>query len=100
MWGDYRHEFVRVIGVSTGKASVLICCYTFDRLDDTLAAIRSVLAQTLEPHEVIVAVDNNAALAAELERTLPDPVAVFLNDHHPGLSETRNVAVNKATGEI
>ena len=42
--------------------SVIICCYTEDRLDDIRKAVESVQAQTRPPEEIILAVDNNARL--------------------------------------
>jgi glucosyl-dolichyl phosphate glucuronosyltransferase len=80
--------------------SALICCYTFDRFDETVAAVASVLAQTVTPHQVIVAADNNRELAEELEKALPPSVLVVVNEGMRGLSETRNVGIRHATGSI
>jgi hypothetical protein len=49
--------------------SVVICAYTLDRWDDTLAAIRSVLGQTLPPEQVIVVSDHNPQLFDRSSRT-------------------------------
>jgi len=44
------------------SVSVIICAYTEERLKDIHEAVDSVLAQTLKPHEVILAVDHNQGL--------------------------------------
>jgi cellulose synthase/poly-beta-1,6-N-acetylglucosamine synthase-like glycosyltransferase len=80
--------------------SLVVCCYTFDRLEDSLAAVRSGFEQSIRPREVIVSVDHNADLAETLRERLPVEAVVLLNDGVRGLSETRNVAIARATGEI
>ena len=71
------------------------------RLKDVHEAVGSVLAQTLEPHEVIVAVDHNEELLHTLRAELDSQVNVVLNDGpHRGSSATDNVGVSAATGDI
>ena len=82
------------------KVSVVICAYTAERLNDIHEAVASVLVQTLKPHEVIVAVDNNEELFHRLKAELPPEVRVVLNMGAPGSSETRNVGIRNAGGEI
>jgi cellulose synthase/poly-beta-1,6-N-acetylglucosamine synthase-like glycosyltransferase len=83
------------------KISVVICCYTLDRLGDVKEAISSVISQTLKPHEVIVAVDHNRELFHTLKAELPkSAVKLVLSEGTPGLSETRNTAINVSRGEI
>jgi glycosyltransferase involved in cell wall biosynthesis len=86
--------------VNQPSVSVVICCYTTERLKDLHEAVASVLAQTLKPHEVIVAVDNNQDLFHRLVSELPPPVRVVANTGTPGLSETRNVGIRASTGAI
>jgi glycosyltransferase involved in cell wall biosynthesis len=81
-------------------ASVLICCFSFDRLPDTRAAIQSILDQTVAPHELILSVDNNPELAVELENTLPPSTIVVRNEDERGESATRNTGVAVATSEV
>ena len=45
---------------------VVICAYTFDRWDDTLAAVASVRSQTTQPDQIVVVVDHNPPLYARL----------------------------------
>ncbi len=92
------------------KISVIICAYTTDRLKDIHEAVNSVQAQTLEPGEVIIAVDHNEELYQELTETYGDsanlnesqpiPIKLVLNTSTYGLSETRNVGIRAATGDI
>ncbi|MGB2799364.1 MAG: glycosyltransferase family 2 protein, partial [Dehalococcoidia bacterium] len=83
------------------RVSVIICAYTMERLKDIHEAVDSVLAQTLKPHEVIVAVDHNQELLHSLKSELPPDVKVVLNDSpHGGSSATDNVGVSIATGDI
>jgi glycosyltransferase involved in cell wall biosynthesis len=84
----------------TVKVSVIICAYTIERLKDIHEAIDSVITQTLKPYELIVAVDHNNELFKRLKAELPSGVKVILNEGAQGLSETRNVGIRVATGEI
>jgi glycosyltransferase involved in cell wall biosynthesis len=102
--------------VSELTASVIICCYTEERLKDIYEAVESVLAQTLKPHEVILAVDHNKHLYERLAETYQDsievrknsinlnqspvPILLVLNEGAQGLSETRNVGIRAASGDI
>ncbi|MGB2800301.1 MAG: glycosyltransferase family 2 protein [Dehalococcoidia bacterium] len=85
---------------SDEKVSVIICAYSMERLRDIHEAVDSVLAQTLKPHEVIIAIDHNKELFHRLESELPPEVKLVLNEGPPGLSETRNVGIRSSSGEI
>lgn len=79
--------------------SVIISAYTFDRWDELVAAVRSALAQTLPPAEVLVVVDNNDELLAQATAELPEALVVP-NDQVPGLSGARMTGAHHATGTI
>jgi glycosyltransferase involved in cell wall biosynthesis len=79
--------------------SVVICAYTEDRWDDVLAAVASVRAQSLVPHEIIVVVDHNPSLYARLSSALPE-VQVAQNQHERGLSGGKNTGIGLATADI
>ncbi|PVZ04591.1 glycosyl transferase family 2 [Actinomycetospora cinnamomea] len=83
----------------TPSVSVVICAYTEQRWDDVLAAVASVQAQSLDPHELIVVIDHNADLHARLARALPDAI-VIENQEARGLSGGKNTGVAAATGEV
>ena len=82
------------------KVSVIICCYTLERFNDIHEAVDSVMSQTLEPHELIIAVDHNVELLEKLKEVLPLNIKIILNEGVKGLSETRNVGIRNATGDI
>lgn len=81
------------------RMSVVICAYTFDRLEDVRAAVASVQVQTLAPSDVIVVVDRNPDLQRVLEPELLG-VKVVANTDVPGLSGARNTGVAAADGEV
>jgi GT2 family glycosyltransferase len=80
------------------SVSAVICAFSDDRWDDTLAAVASVKAQRPEPHEVILVVDHNPALQARFAATLD--VTVVENRETRGLSGGKNTGVSVATGDI
>jgi glucosyl-dolichyl phosphate glucuronosyltransferase len=79
--------------------SVVICAYSDERWDDTLAAVASGQAQCPAPHEVILVVDHNPALRSRLAAALDD-VTVVENQQARGLSGGKNTGVALATGDI
>jgi glycosyltransferase involved in cell wall biosynthesis len=80
--------------------SVIICCYTEERLQDIREAVASVQSQTRQPEEIILAVDNNRALYERLKEEFAGQVIVVLNDTIRGLSATRNVGIAAAQGDL
>jgi glycosyltransferase involved in cell wall biosynthesis len=85
----------------TAAVSVIICCYTEERLQDIREAIASVQAQTRTPDEIIVAVDNNKFLYERLAAEYRgQQVKLVLNDAVRGLSATRNAGITAAGGEL
>ncbi|MBN2099413.1 MAG: glycosyltransferase family 2 protein [Dehalococcoidia bacterium] len=82
------------------SVSVIICAYTEERLKDIHEAVDSVLAQTLKPHQLILAIDRNEDLFHRLRIELPSEICVVLNTGTPGLSNTRNTGIQSSTGEI
>ncbi|MFC1924387.1 glycosyltransferase family 2 protein [Chloroflexota bacterium] len=77
-----------------------MCAYSLERVTDTKDAVQSVLAQTMQPIEVIVSVDNNEGVYERLRDELPDNVNVILNSSIQGLSETRNAGIRASNGDI
>lgn len=72
--------------------SVVMAVHTEERLENIRAALESLRRQHLKPQAVIVAVDNNDALASLLEEQF-DWVTVVTNRNHRGASATRNRGV-------
>jgi glucosyl-dolichyl phosphate glucuronosyltransferase len=78
---------------------VVICAYTEQRWDDTIAAVDSVRAQSLTPDEVVVVVDHNRGLFTRLREALPD-VTVVENRHGQGLSGGKDTGVDVTSSDI
>jgi glucosyl-dolichyl phosphate glucuronosyltransferase len=82
------------------KVSVIICCYTMDRLKDVYEAIKSVQKQSHKPYEIIIVVDHTLELFTKLKAELTHDIKLFLSNGTPGLSEARNVGIHNANGQI
>jgi GT2 family glycosyltransferase len=78
-----------IAGIDDIDVSVVLACHTLDRLDSIKSALASVRKQSLEPRQVIVAVDNNEVLADQLSNEF-DWITVVVNRGSPGSSATRN----------
>lgn len=79
--------------------SVVICAYTLDRWDDTLAAVASVRDQTTAAREIVVVVDHNTDLLDRLRIALPD-VTVVANRKQRGLSGGKDTGVEATTSDV
>jgi hypothetical protein len=88
--------------VTAPDVSVVICAYTRTRWRDTLAAVASVRAQALPPREILLVVDHNPALLAELTEHHREAgeVRVLPNAGPRGLSAGRNTGIAAARGEV
>jgi GT2 family glycosyltransferase len=84
---------------SEPTVSVVIACYTEDRWDGLVAAVRSSFDQERPPIEVVVAVDHAPELLARVERELPEVRAV-LNTGARGASGARNAGAAVARGTV
>ena len=80
--------------------SVIICCYTEERLHDIKEAVSSLHRQTRPAEEIILAVDNNSTLHESLKAELRGRVSVVLNDTARGLCATRNTGMAAARGDL
>lgn len=79
--------------------TVVICAYTLARWELLKASIESVLAQKLQPGDLLVVVDHNPELRNRLTEAYPS-LRVVDNEHTPGLSGARNSGLDLARGEI
>jgi glycosyltransferase involved in cell wall biosynthesis len=79
--------------------TVIICAYTQQRWLATVAAIRSALDQTHQPHEIIVVVDHNDDLRSKLQREYPQ-IRVVANDQERGVSGARNCGARHASADV
>jgi glucosyl-dolichyl phosphate glucuronosyltransferase len=81
------------------EISVIICAYTEERWHQLLASVESIREQTLQPFEVIVVIDHNAALYERACRAL-EGVMVIENHEPRGLSGARNSGLALAKGNV
>jgi glycosyltransferase involved in cell wall biosynthesis/GT2 family glycosyltransferase len=79
--------------------SVVICAYTFDRLEVMGEALDSLRGQTLPPHEIVLVIDHAPELLEEVRRLWPD-LKIVANREQQGLSGARNTGVAEASGEV
>ena len=78
---------------------MLICAYTLERVELIAAAIASLEAQTVAPHEIVLVIDHSPELEAEAKRRWPQ-VRVLPNREQQGLSGARNTGVAECTGKV
>ena len=78
---------------------MVICAFTFDRLEVMCEALDSLRGQTLSPHEVVLVIDHNPELLEEARRLWPD-LKIVANRERQGLSGARNTGVAEASGEV
>lgn len=81
------------------SAAVVVCTASDARRLLLRDCVKSVLAGQRAPDELVVVVDQNEKLRAELEKSLPGQVRV-LQTEHQGLSEARNVGLRAATADV
>lgn len=83
--------------MSTPLISVIIPLYNKEReIGDTL---RSVLAQTLQPTEIIVVNDGSTDRSAEIVREIASPLVKLITQPNAGECAARNRAIAETTGE-
>lgn len=71
----------------------------FNKRDEVGATLRSVLAQTLRPKEIIVVDDGSTDGSAEVVRAIGSPLVQLLVQSNAGVCVARNRAVAEARGE-
>jgi len=79
--------------------SVVICAFTFDRLEVMGESLDSLRAQTLPPHEIVLVIDHAPELLDEVRRLWPN-LKIVANREKQGLSGARNTGVAEAGGEV
>ena len=85
--------------VDAASATVVVCAFASQRLEQTVDCVKSVLNQDPPPGQMIVVVDHNESLQAELRPRLPDEVEIVANEHARGLSSARNTAIARSRGD-
>lgn len=78
---------------------MIICAFTEERWQDTLAAVESIRRQRLPACEVILVIDHNARLFERARTHIPG-VTVIENSEPRGLSGARNSGIAVAQGDL
>jgi glycosyltransferase involved in cell wall biosynthesis/GT2 family glycosyltransferase len=79
--------------------SVVICAYTAERIELLAAAIESLHAQTVPPHEIVLVIDHSPELEAIARQRWPQ-ARLVANREQQGLSGARNTGVAECGGEV
>ena len=79
--------------------SAVVCTYAPARRAQLLVAVESLRRQTVPPSEIVVVVDHQPGLLADLRCALPDAV-VLESGRTPGLSGSRNEGLAACRGEV
>ncbi len=82
------------------SVSVIVCCYTEERLADIRRAVASLWRQSRAPEEVIVVVDNNRELHRRLCQEGDGRTRLVLSTCGRGLSAARNAGIALARGDL
>jgi glycosyltransferase involved in cell wall biosynthesis len=83
--------------------SIIVTSYNLDRLEDICDLISSVRNQLKKNYELIYVTEGDIQLHEVISNKVDDlgcVVKVIQNDVSPGLSESRNLGSNAASGEI
>ena len=78
------------------KVSVVIP--TYNRPVDVARAVRSALAQTHRPYQILVVDDGSTDNTGDVIRSMPPPVT-YLNKENSGVSSARNLGLQYVTGD-
>ncbi len=84
------------------KVSVVICTYADDLYEHLEEAVESVRSQTYDDVEIVVVIDGNDSLCGRIKKEYtgaPD-VIVHCNEENVGLSQSRNNALEHASGDV
>ncbi|MBU6232976.1 MAG: glycosyltransferase family 2 protein [Acidobacteria bacterium] len=86
------------------SVSVIICAYTAERWDSLVRALEGVSQQTLQPSDLILAVDHNPDLAMriiqELKPRFPALTVAQVNTGPSGIGSARNIGISHSHGDL
>ena len=97
--GDHLLGYIPTESRHVGLSFVL-CCFTFARRDQLIKAAESALAQTAPGERVIVVVDHNDELQADLAAVFGDRVILTNNIFEQGVSGARNTGTQLADQDV
>jgi glycosyltransferase involved in cell wall biosynthesis len=81
-------------------ATVVVCAYSSARLALLRETIESVERQTYPNRELVLVIDHNQSLEAEMRKLEREGLRVFPNAGQKGLADARNTGIKAAQGEI
>lgn len=88
----------------TPKVSIITATYTLDRLDDVKQLLDSVNRQTDNNYDMFVVVERTPELVDKISAYISEKkyanIQLVYNDGPGGASANRNLAINKAKGDI
>jgi O-antigen biosynthesis protein len=103
--GDQRARYASSViqegeqAIAGGESiTTIICAFSLERFEQTLASVRSVLAQVPHVPSIVVVVDHNEPLEQKLRDALDSTVVIVPNQGPRGLSGARNTGIAHATG--
>jgi GT2 family glycosyltransferase len=88
----------KTASVGHDSVTVVVCAFSLERFELTLACARSLLTQVPFPPDVVIVVDQNPELEQRLHEALGAAVRIVSNDGQRGLSSARNTGIGEATG--
>lgn len=81
------------------RVSVVVCCFTAERLAGLTNCLASLRGQTRPADEILLVIDHNLELFEKARTRFPD-VRVIGNDHARGCAGARNCGASHATGSV
>ena len=87
------------MSISTIDLSVILCTYSFERLDHLLEAVVSLQQQSTLPREIIIVVDHNQDLLQKVRSRLEN-TNIIENTGDKGLSGARNSGIAVSKGRL
>jgi glycosyltransferase involved in cell wall biosynthesis len=86
------------------RVSIIIPCYTLDRLKDITELLDSIKAQTYQNIETLIVAEKSPELADSIKKYIAEKgyshMQVLYNEGKGGSYPSRNLAIGQATGDI
>lgn len=86
--------------MSTPSPAISVIIPLYNKEQEIEATIRSVLAQTLRPLEIVVVDDGSTDRSAEIVRTIASPLIRLIRQPNGGVCAARNRAIAESRGEL
>jgi glycosyltransferase involved in cell wall biosynthesis len=96
----HEHVVSSTRAFPAARFSVVICAFSEERWSTLADAIRSAVAQSHRPLDVLVVIDHNRRLLRRAREAFGAPVRVLANEEGRGLSGARNTGIRHAAGDF